>query len=79
MAKQYRVTGAYVTVKTATTHGPMIVGLYEGAPVPADAGQEWLDHHLANHLIEEVPQAPAAPKPEAKAEPKAEARLPGKG
>jgi hypothetical protein len=66
-AKRYRVTGAYVTVKTDTTNGPMVVGLYEGAPVPADASEQWIAHHLENHLIEEVPQAQVASEPEARA------------
>jgi hypothetical protein len=52
---RYRVTGAYVTVKTNTTNGPTVVGLYEGAPVPPDATPAWVEHHLANRLIEEVP------------------------
>ena len=70
MAKRYRVTGAYVTVKTNTTNGPMIVGLYEGAPVPADASDEWLAHHLEADppLIEEVPVAAKAAKAEEEAE-----------
>jgi hypothetical protein len=69
MAKRYRVTGAYVTVKTDTTNGPMVVGLYEGAPVPADASEAWIAHHLANNLIEEVPQAEAKAEPVAAAPP----------
>lgn len=69
-AKRYVVTGAYVTVKTETTNGPMVVGLYEGAPVPADAGTAWVEHHLTNHLIAELP-APPASEPEAVPEVKA--------
>lgn len=60
MATKYTVTGAYVTVKTMTDQGVRIVGLYAGAPVPADAGEAWVQHHLDNNLIEAVP-APEKP------------------
>jgi hypothetical protein len=62
------VTGAYVTVKTSTADGVRVVGLYAGAPWPADADPEATEHHLANGLIAEVgvpakaePPPPAAP------------------
>jgi len=62
-ATAYRVTGAYVTVKTETADGMRIIGLYAGAPVPADASDEWVKHHLSSGLIEEV----ASPAPAAEA------------
>jgi hypothetical protein len=58
MAKQYVVTGAYVTVKTNTADGPKLVGLYDGAPWPADAPEEATEHHLREGLIAEVGKAP---------------------
>jgi hypothetical protein len=73
MAK-YVVTGAYVTCKTMGRDGPVIVGLYAGAPVPADAEQSWIDHHLRVNLIEAVPE----PAPPARAAPaKTDARAEG--
>lgn len=60
MAKRYVITGAYVTVKTMTTQGPRIVGMYAGAPWPDDAEAAATQHHLDCGLIEEVP-APAPP------------------
>jgi hypothetical protein len=52
--KRYVVTGAYVTVKTATTDGVKFVGLYSGSPWPQDATQEAGQHHLSSGLIAEV-------------------------
>lgn len=66
--KQYVVTGAYVTVKTMTHQGPRILGLMAGAPVPVDAGDFWIQHHLDSNLIEEVPE-PEPVKAEVKPEP----------
>lgn len=64
MAK-YTVKGAYVTCKTMTTEGVRIVGLYAGAPVPGDAEDAWIKHHLDNNLIEAVPEPEPAAKPAA--------------
>lgn len=75
MAKQYTVTGAYVTVKTDTSEGPRLVGLYEGSPWPADASAEATAHHLEEGLITEVGQEPATP--EALATPVPAAQVPG--
>jgi len=74
-AKQYVVTGAYVTVKTETADGPRVVGLYAGAPWPADAPPEATKHHLENSLIEEVGAPAPAPAAAAKEEEK-EAKAP---
>jgi hypothetical protein len=68
MPQRYRVTGKFVNCKTTTTDGVRIVGLYEGAVVPADASQEWIDHHLANDLIGPIPGT-ADPEPEPAPEP----------
>jgi hypothetical protein len=59
------VTGAYVTVKTMTMQGPRIVGLFAGAPWPADAPEDSTKHHLSVKLIAEVPEpeSPAEPEP----------------
>lgn len=71
MARNYVVTGAYVTVKTVTPDGPRVVGLYEGAPWPADAPAEATEHHLEEGLIAEagaeakVPAHVAVPEPAA--------------
>ncbi len=51
---QYRVTGAYVTLKTATPYGPRMMGFQHGAIVPADVPQDQIDHHLRKGLIEQV-------------------------
>jgi hypothetical protein len=57
---QYRVTGAYVTLKTATPAGPRMIGFQFGAIVPADVPQDQIDHHLRVRLIAPI-DAPAEP------------------
>jgi hypothetical protein len=59
-AKQYAVTGAYVTVKTMTVDGVKVIGLHRGAPVPADVDPAHLQHLLAHDLVAEVGQAAKA-------------------
>lgn len=66
------VLGAYVTVKTNTSEGPRLVGLYEGSPWPKDASPEATKHHLDNGLIGKVGQA----APEALATPVPAAQVP---
>jgi hypothetical protein len=66
MPKKYVVTGQYVTFKTNTTSGPAVLGFYRGAPVPDDAEEAAIKHHLMMGLIEEVPEKAmpaAAPLP----------------
>jgi hypothetical protein len=73
----YRVTGKYITVKTMTQDGPRIVGLHEGAPLPADVSKESIDHHLAVNLIEPFEYNDGKPAAKAKAEAE-EDEAPGK-
>lgn len=63
MAKKYTVVGEYVTVKTSTDQGPMVVGLYAGSPWPDDAAEDATKHHLAEGLIAEVGKPPEAQAP----------------
>lgn len=77
MAKQYVVTGAYVTLKTSTPQGPRILGFYRGAPVPADVSQEQIDHHLNQGLIAEVADPAAVPASELFPSPLEEQEGPG--
>lgn len=71
MAQRYKVSGAYITCKTLTNDGPMIIGLYKDAWVPEDATGEWIEHHLKNDLIVPIAgtgpavaaSAPEPPKP----------------
>lgn len=61
--QQYRVTGEYITVKTAVMgsflpgvrgNGYTVVGLYKGALLPPDVAQERIDSLLTAHFIEPV-------------------------
>lgn len=72
MAKHYSVIGAYVTVRTVTQDGPRVVGLYAGAPWPADASEEATAHHLAEGLIAETGSGVKAPAHVAEGEPAAQ-------
>jgi hypothetical protein len=58
VAPQYRVTGPYVILKTATPNGPQVTGFHKDALVPADVSQEQIDHHLSVGLIEPVDAPP---------------------
>lgn len=58
---EYTVTGKYVTARTMTTDGWRVVGLMEGARVPPDVDDDWIDHHLRKNLIAEVGKEPVAP------------------
>lgn len=60
--QRYVVAGAYVTVKTMTMEGPRIVGLFAGAPWPADAPLDATQHHLSQRLIVPV-EDPSAVNP----------------
>src|SRR5258708_40122581 len=61
MAKDYVVTGPYVTVKTMTIQGMRVVGLYEGTPVPKDVPPPDLAHLLAQGLVHERGWVPPTP------------------
>lgn len=60
-AKRYVVTAPYVTVKTMTLEGWRVVGLHEGAPLPADVDQVTIDNLLRKGLAGEVGNLPVAP------------------
>jgi hypothetical protein len=47
----YVVTAPRVVVKTMTHDGPRMIGLFAGAPWPADADPAATQHHLDNDLI----------------------------
>lgn len=51
MAPRYVVTAPYITVVTGTQDGPKLIGLYTGAPVPADVSDESIKHHLGLGMI----------------------------
>lgn len=70
--KQYVVTGMMVIAKTMTNDGLRVLHLGQGSPVPPDVDQAWIDHHLAQQLITEVPSAPAPPAAVTQVEPKVE-------
>lgn len=76
---QYVVTGAYVTVKTMTNEGPRILGLFAGAPWPADATEDATRHHLAMGLIEAVPEPPKPPQKQEAAAKLAAAKVAAQG
>lgn len=61
--KRYRVIAPVVVCKTMGDHGWQYVHLQQGAPVPDDAGEDWIGYHLRDSLIAEVPSGapPAAP------------------
>ncbi len=65
--EEYVVTGPYVTVKTLTPQGIRVVGLYDGAPLPADVPQKDLEHLLAQGLVHERGWVPPSPQDEAAA------------
>jgi hypothetical protein len=53
--KKYVVTAPLVMCKTVSPeHGPVILNFYAGAPVPADAEEEWVKNHLESKMIAEV-------------------------
>jgi hypothetical protein len=56
VAKQFAVTGPYVTVKTMTVDGVKVIGLHRGAPVPQDVDPAHLQHLLDHDLVGEVGQ-----------------------
>ncbi|SRR6266581_1889937 len=59
--KKYVVTGKYVTVKTMTTEGIRVIGLYTGAPVPGDVPPDDLAHLLSIGLVHEEGWVPPTP------------------
>lgn len=61
-APQYRVTGAYVTLKVNTPEGPQMRGFHQNAPVPPGVPQDQIDHHLSVGLIEPVDGPDSPPK-----------------
>ncbi len=63
--KEYVVTAPYVTVKTMTIQGVRVVGLMEGAPLPADVPERDLKHLLDQGLAHERGWQPPSPEDEA--------------
>jgi hypothetical protein len=49
--KSYVVTAELALFTTGTHTGPMKLYYYKGSPVPEDAPQSEIDHHLAVGLI----------------------------
>lgn len=79
MSKNYVVTGACVThIPVAGPDGPMLVTLYQNAPMPEGVPDDRLKHLLDSKLIEEVKQAKAEPEPEEAKEPEAPKPLDGR-
>lgn len=60
----YVVTAKLAIFRTMTTDGPRMRNFYQGAPVPADAPPEQIEHHLRKGMIAKVGDAgkPAARK-----------------
>ena len=62
MAKMYRVTAPYVTVRVnapAGAGGETVLGFYEGGTLPDSAIQESVDVLLTKGMVEEIPAAEA--------------------
>jgi len=57
--KTYVVTAELALFTTGTHTGPMKLYYYKGAPVPEDAPQAEIDHHLAVGLITATGEAEA--------------------
>lgn len=62
---RYRVKAPYVLARTVTPDGLRMVGLGEGALVPDDVPEEWVERHLRKGMIEKLPGAEPAPTPPA--------------
>ncbi len=56
----YVVTAKLAIFRTHTPDGPRLRNYYEGAPVPADAPPEQIEHHLRKGMIAKAgePKAP---------------------
>ncbi len=73
MAKSYRVTAEYVTLKVKDQAGAdVLIGYYKGGVVSNEIEKASLKHHLDGDMLEEVEDEasePEAPEPEAPKEP----------
>ena len=61
---RYRVIAPVVIAKTMGDHGWQYVHLQQGAPVPDDAEEVWIQCHLRDRMISEIAvDAPPAAAP----------------
>lgn len=61
MSDSYVVVAPYVTVRTMTMDGPRIIGLFAGAPIPADADPGWCERHAEAKMIAKVADPAVVP------------------
>ncbi len=59
----YLVTAPYVTVNVGTHDGRKLIGYYNGATLPSDAGEEGIKHLLRMGMIVDLDAATAPDQP----------------